>query len=100
MAKRQERAQIDNPFTKTEPGTSSSAGQGEIPAEGHTRPVAVGLRESEIELLDQVAADHGVARNAVMRWALRWFLKEYAAGRAPLAAAVKTPKPKNIIDMP
>jgi len=102
MAKRQTHAKIDSPFAKTEPGPTPGAGGAseDIPATGRTLPTAVGLKESEIELLDDIAADLGIARNAVMRWALRWFLKEYRAGRVPMAKSVKTPEPKNVIEMP
>lgn len=89
----------NNVFAKTEPGPAAG-GEDDVPATGRTMPTAVGLKESEIELLDQVAAKHGIARNAVMRWALRWFLKEYLHGRVPLAEAVKKPDPKNVLEMP
>lgn len=43
--------------------------------------VGVGLKESERAALDDLAAELGVTRNAVMAWALRYFLAEHRAGR-------------------
>jgi hypothetical protein len=43
--------------------------------------VGVGLKESEIAQLDTIAAELGVARNALARFAIRRFLAEYRAGR-------------------
>jgi hypothetical protein len=47
-----------------------------------TLPVGVGLKASEVAAIDEIAAELGVARNALLRWAVRYFLSEYRAGRA------------------
>lgn len=43
--------------------------------------VGVGLRASERAEFDDLAAQLGVTRNALMAWAMRWFLAEHRAGR-------------------
>lgn len=97
MAKRRARLINDNPLSPT----AGQADEVEIPAEGRTVPTSVGLKESEVELLNNIAADYGIARNAVMRWALRWFLQEHEAGRISLASDVEEPPPpKRKLNMP
>ena len=71
-----------------------------IPAEGRTLPTSVGLKESEVQLLDQVAGELGVARNAVMRYALRDFLRRYMSGEINLTAKVQEAEaPKRKLQM-
>ena len=41
---------------------------------------SVGLRASEWQRLDAIAAEMGITRNKVAAWALRSFLKQYEAG--------------------
>ena len=81
MAKRQERlgAALTDLFAKTEGGGPVDVNA--VPAEGYTRSTSVGLRQSEIDILDHIAEAEGVARNAIMRYLLRWAMAEYAAGR-------------------
>jgi hypothetical protein len=40
----------------------------------------VGLRDSEWQRVDAIAAEMGITRNKVAAWALRSFLKQYEAG--------------------
>ena len=49
---------------------------------GRTYPVGVGLKESEIALLDDWANRLGVARHAVMVWCLRFGLEALVSGKA------------------
>lgn len=70
-------------FKRTEPGPNAQA-KGDLPAEGRTVSVGVGLKESEVEALDQLAKSYGVARNALLRFAVRHFLTEHQAGRIEL----------------
>ena len=101
MAKK--KPKLDSPFVRTTPPNyeERTAEEVFIPAEGKTVPTSVGLKESEVELLDAVANDYGIARNAVMRWALRWFLSEHENGRISLSSDVETPPPpKNRLNMP
>jgi hypothetical protein len=72
---------------------------------GKIKPISVGLREGEIGLLEAIGAKVGdllegqpVARNAIMRIAIRDFLEAYLSGEkttAELADLFETPeKPK------
>jgi hypothetical protein len=54
-----------------------------------TRPVrdraktgGVSLRQSEWDAYTKLAEEYGVSRNAIMGYALRYFLAEHAAGEA------------------
>ena len=100
MAKK--KATLESPFAKTteETAVAFSSGEVEIPATGKTRPVGVGLKESEVELIDSIADEYGVARNALMRYAVRYFLKAYYSGDVDLAGSIeKPPPPKNKLIM-
>ena len=89
-------AGLGDVFKATEP----KAADVDLPAEGPTRPTSVGLKESELEALDRVAAELELSRNAVMRWALRAFLKSYLAGALDLTPFIKTPKVRKTLEMP
>lgn len=82
---------------KIDPGLFSSSEPDqpvEVPATGFVRPVSVGLRESEIELLAKLANDLNVARNSLLRFAIRRFLADVLAGRLDLSAYVEAPPPE------
>lgn len=87
MAKKPNIADMFAPTEKLEePSPAPSVGPGtpassiDIPAEGRTMATGVGLKESELELLDRIAEQLGVARNGLIRYAVRYFLKAYLAG--------------------
>lgn len=89
MARQQPK--LDNFFRPTEPQPEPRAedlaqptAQRSAPADDvdRTLPVGVGLKGSEVAALDDIAAELGIKRNAVMRYALAWFVREYRAGRA------------------
>ena len=71
----------------------------EVPATGRTVSIGVGLKESEVQSLDSIAEDAGLRRNALMRFAIRYFLKEYYAGRVDLSSSVET-ETKHKLRMP
>ena len=73
-----EKPEEPSPAPSVEPGTPASSI--DIPAEGRTMATGVGLKESELELLDRIADQLGVARNGLIRYAVRYFLKAYLAG--------------------
>jgi hypothetical protein len=77
-------------FALETPAALASDGPPEVPATGLIRSTGVGLKESEVRLLDQIAEDVGLARNSVMRFGLRYFLKQYLAGQVDLAGHIKT----------
>ena len=86
-------------FARTEPegeAAAKSAGDA-IPAEGYVRSVSVGLKESELAILQRIADDNDVARNAVMRYFLRDAMARYRAGELEVPT---TEKRRTTIDMP
>lgn len=60
---------------------------------GRNIPVSVGLFESELAELQEIATKHGTARNQVMAFAVRHFLAQYRAGKVSLTVK---PKPAQI----
>ena len=68
--------------------------------EGNIRPVGVGLTAGEVSALDEIAHDLGIARNAVLRYAVRDFIKRYRTGEITLADKVQAPpSPKKKLAM-
>jgi len=83
MAKRTARID-DSLFRRTEEEEDrdgGTAGASRVPATGRTLSVGVGLKESEVDLLDAIAAELGIARNALLRYLVRYGLAEYRSGR-------------------
>ena len=83
---------LDDVFKKTESGPSeidvSDLDRGNIQSTG------VGLRKGEIDALDALGASlGGIARNALIRFAVRSFLLDYRAGKVDLSSYVKEPAP-------
>ena len=97
MAKR--KADLNNIFKSTEPGSKTTA-EDAVPATGRTVSVGVGLKESEVAMLDQIVEDLDVTRNSLMRYAIRYFLNKYIAEEINLADDVEAPEPKKRLTMP
>lgn len=76
---------------QAQPGAPADAD--ELPAEGITRPVGIGLKQSEIEALDRIAEATGIARNSLGRWAIRDFIMRYRRGEIDLSASIEQPPP-------
>ena len=96
MAKK--RANLDNIFKSTEPGNMTTPDV--VPATGRTISVGVGLKEGEVAMLDEIVDQLDVTRNALMRYAIRYFLTQYIAGEINLADDVEAPEPKKRLKMP
>lgn len=65
------------------PGPGQQGAERSAPAAAdvdRTLPVGVGLKGSEVGQLDDIARELGIARNALMRFALRYFIAQYRAG--------------------
>jgi hypothetical protein len=86
-------------FDKTEPDAVPAEELVDVPAQGRTVPTSVGLKESEVALLDDIAGKHRLARNAVMRWGLRFFLRAYLVGEVNLDDSIDTPEPRRRLKM-
>ncbi len=54
---------------------------------GVIKAVSTGLKQGEIAALDAIAEANDLARNAVMRFAIRKFLIDYRDGRVDLSGA-------------
>jgi hypothetical protein len=68
--------------------------------EGNIRPVGVGLTVGEVKALDEIAGELGIARNALLRYAVRDFIKRCRSGEVNLADKVKDPPaPKKKLNM-
>jgi hypothetical protein len=106
MAK--QRGNLDDIFRKTEPAArppapaaQSAPSTGEaVPKTGRTISVGVGLKEGEVAELDRIVEELEITRNALMRYAIRYFLTQYAAGSVNLARDVESPEAKKRLKMP
>lgn len=101
MAKRKStinKSELTNPLAKTSKQTPS--GDDELPAEGLTVPIGVGLKQTEVDALDDIASKFKVSRHSLMRYAIRHFIKEVWAGRINLGEDVEQPQTKNKLNMP
>ena len=81
MAKKDEKNALGDIFAKTEETQKK-------PKKNLIKPTTFGLSELERAELQEIADKNGVARNAVGRYAIQYFLKQYRAGKTE----VKTKK--------
>lgn len=63
---------------------------------GRTVATGVGLKQSELDELDAIAAESGIARNALMRIAVHRFLDDVRAGRVDLQQYVTVTTSKRL----
>jgi hypothetical protein len=99
MAKKQDLNDIFAP-TGAQPANPAAADNSDLD-QGNVRPLGVGLRIGEVAALDQIAARYGIARNALLRFAVRWFILQWRAGKVDLSGQVETPPPpKKKLTMP
>ena len=110
MAK--QRGSLDDIFKKTDTGRSPAVGtvgtaapaasvpNETVPRTGRTISVGVGLKEGEVAELDRIVEDLDITRNALMRYAIRYFLTQYSAGSINLAKDVESPESKKRLRMP
>ena len=62
-------------------------------SQGNIRALGIGLSEGERNALTAIAEEHGIARNALGRYALRWFILQYRAGAIDLTSVIREPPP-------
>lgn len=101
MAKRPPKIDPDM-FKETTPRPTIDLKTGvvDLPAEGPTTQLSVGLRASELAVFDGLCQEHKLARNALARFAIRYFLKAHLRGDVDLAPFVKPPETyTNDLDM-
>ena len=92
--------QLDDIFKKTEGKAPAKpdAAPSEVPSGGRTIAVGVGLKEAEVAELDKIVDKLDITRNALMRYAIRYFLSQYSAGEIKLD--VEEPEVKKKLKMP
>lgn len=89
---------LNNPLAKTSKGEPVDAADLDA---GNIRTTGVGLRDGELQAVDNLAERLGVARNALLRFAIRWFILETRAGNVELDQFVEIPpEPKRRLKMP
>jgi hypothetical protein len=88
MAKKRD---LTNPFARTE-GKAAAPDLSDLD-EGVIKSTGIGLRQGEIRAVDELAEGIGVSRNALLRWIVRWFLKEHRSGRVDPGDFVEEPPP-------
>jgi hypothetical protein len=64
----------------------------DIPEDGYIRNTGVGLRENEIEALDEIAKRLGLGRNSLIRFAVRTLLQLNEAGLLALESVDVQPQ--------
>lgn len=79
--------------TEPAPTSTLTGPDDELPATGRTRAQGIGLKESEIAALDAIAAETGIAKNSLARFAVREFIKRYRRGEIDLASRTIEPPP-------
>lgn len=72
---------LTNPFAKTTSDSVQITTDNSDLDTGNIRPLSAGMKEGEIAALRSIAAELGIARNAVMRIGLRHFIKAFRAGK-------------------
>lgn len=80
-----------NVLARTEPGYQPDHKDLD---EGNIKATGIGLRAGELAALDVMATSVELSRNSLMRGALRWFIKQYRAGKVDLSQFVDTPPPQ------
>jgi hypothetical protein len=83
---------MSNLFAKTEPEQAGSPDNSDLDS-GLIRSIGIGLRQGEVSAIDGLAESLEVTRNQLLRYAVRWFLLEYRAGRVSLAGNIEEPPP-------
>lgn len=92
---------LDDPLARTTPQTSDQEEQSLDLDKGPTVSTGIGMRTGELEAIDAIAGELGITRNALLRWATRYIILEYRAGRLDLSKYIEIPpEPKRNIRMP
>ena len=87
-------------FSKTEPDPVPAGGDLSDLDRGRIISQGVGLTEGELDALQALAAQLGVKRNGLMRFAIRRFLQQVLAGEIDLAQFVESVPASNRLRLP
>ena len=92
---------VENIFARTEPDATPPAVDTSDLDKGNIRAVGVGLTGGEMAAVQAIADAKGLARNAVLRYAVRLFIIQYRAGKIDLSQHIQEPPtPKKKLSMP
>ena len=92
---------VENIFARTEPDATTAAVDTSDLDKGNIKATGVGLTLGELAAVQAIADELQLARNAVMRYAIRWFIREYRAGKIDLVKNIhEPPPPKKKLSMP
>ncbi len=89
-------------FKKTDPASTTArpddpAAAKSAPAvydlSGNIRSIGVGLTTGEVAALQAIAEANNISRNALTRWAIRYFLRQAIAGRVRMSDFKTETKP-------
>lgn len=98
MARKRQRDALEAVFRSTERPSdrgqtlSGEGGEVQLPIHGLYRPVGLSLSEGEREYLQRVAEEHKISLHSLMRFLLRWAMRDLMAGRIPLKDYIEPPK--------
>ena len=76
-----------------QPGAAVAAADVGLQATGRTVATGIGLKQSELDALKDIAAATGLAVNALGRFAIREFIKAYRRGEIDLTGRTEEPPP-------
>lgn len=71
-------------------GKSRSLNNSDL-SRGKTIPIGVGLREGELNYLDEIALENSITRHEILHYAVRTFLIDYREGRVDLSPMLEEP---------
>lgn len=100
MAEKKRRIIDDNLFAKTAPEPASGQDRFDFD-KGPTVATGLGVRTGEKEAIRAIAGELGITPNALIRFAIRYVLKEHLEGRLDLEQYIDIPpEPQRKIRMP
>jgi hypothetical protein len=79
-------------FKRTEPQQQQPGDNSDLDT-GVIKSIGVGLKEGEVNAIQAMADSIPVKRNALMRFAIRWFIKQARAGNVDLTEFTDEPPP-------
>lgn len=91
MAKKPSKDALEAIFQPTERQGEALPKGPSLPIRGLYRPVGISLSEGERELLQELANRYNITVHSLMRFLVRWALRELLAGRIDLSKYVEPP---------
>ena len=92
MADTKGKGKLGDLVKRTAPSEQAPVDNSELD-EGVIRSTGVGLKTGEIAAIEALAAELGITKNALMRFAMRWFILQYRAGNVDISKFIEEPPP-------